>query len=289
VSAETMAGFLERLGHRIVQTPSAYWYDYRRFFLNFPHDRLIDPVADELAALFRRFPIGVRYFAPPLGAGAASYALVCRGRDYDLNRLSANTRSKIRRGLSRGKVERVEARYVRAAGRAVNEDTLRRIHLRDPYPWDAYWEAVERSEGVEVWAAFVDGELAAYLVAILADDSCEIPVARSSAPMLRFYPNNALLFTVVRDMLARPAIDRVFFGVESVEGATGVDEFKLGMGFVKVPICQRVVLHPLLRPVLGNALVAGVIGALARRRPQNELWRKLKGVVALSAATPRVA
>jgi hypothetical protein len=285
-----MAGFLERLGHRIVQTPSSYWYDvHRRFFLNFPHHRLIDPGPDELAPLFRRFPVGVRYFAPPLGAGAASYALVCRGRDYDLNRVSANTRSKIRRGLSRCKVERVEARYVRAAGRPINEDTLRRIHLRDPYPWDAYWDAVDRSDGVEAWGAFVGGELVAYLVAVLAGNCCEIPVARSSAAMLRFYPNNALLFTVVRHMLTRSGLDHVFFGVESLEGANGIDEFKLGMGFVKAPIRQRVVLHPLLRPVLQNALVAGVIGALARRRPQNELWRKLKGVMALSAATPRVA
>src|SRR5262245_58469381 len=100
MSAARMAEFLERLGHRVIVTPGAWWYDARtRFYLNFPHHRLIQPDANELAGVFRRWPLGVRYFAPADTDGPASYALVRRGRDYNIDALSANTRSKTRRGL----------------------------------------------------------------------------------------------------------------------------------------------------------------------------------------------
>ena len=67
-----MAEFLERLGHRVIATPSAWWYDVRtRFHLSFPHHRLIDPSPDELSVVFRSLPLGVRYFAPAGGRGTA--------------------------------------------------------------------------------------------------------------------------------------------------------------------------------------------------------------------------
>ncbi len=282
-----MAEFLERLGHRVMTTPSACWYDVRsRFYLSFPHHRLIDPAPSELAAVFRRLPLGVRYFTPARGDGAASYALVCARRDYDLSALSANTRSKTRRGLARCTVERLDPSWVAAHGRAVSEDTLRRIHLRDPYPWDVYWRAAAQSTCVEVWGALVDGQLAAYLVGVLADRCCELLVARSSSEMLKVYPNNALLYTVVRDMLGRPDVDQIFFGVESLEDYDGIDAFKLSMGFAKSPIRQRVVLHPLLRPVLQSGLMRRVLAGLAERRPKDERWRKLRGIVALASPAP---
>jgi hypothetical protein len=282
-----MAEFLERLGHRVISTSSTHWYDVRsRFYLNFPHHRLIDPDPGELSAVFRRWPLGVRYFAPAASQGTASYALTCRDRDYDLPALSANTRSKTRRGLARCRVERLEPSWVQAHGRAVNEDTLRRIQLRDPYPWEKYWNAAAQSDGVEVWGAFTNDQLASYLVAVRVERCCEILVARSSSESLRFYPNNALLFTVVRDMLGRSDVDEIFFGVESLEDYAGIDDFKLSMGFAKGPIRQRVVLHPLLRPALQNALVMKAVGALASWQPQDERWRKLRGIVALSAPAP---
>jgi Acetyltransferase (GNAT) domain len=284
MNAVGMAEFLERLGHRVIATPSAWWYDVRsRFYLSAPHHRLIDPGPDELSVLFRRLPLGVRYFAKAEGQGPSSYALTCATSDYDLSALSANTRSKTRRGLARCAIERLSPSWVAAHGREVNEDTLRRIRLRDPYPWDVYWRAAAQSECVEVWGALVDGRLAAYLVGVLADRCCELLVARSSSDMLKFYPNNALLYTVVRDMLGRPDVDQIFFGVESLEDYEGIDAFKLSMGFAKSPLRQRVVLHPLLRPVLQSALARRVLAGLAERRPHDERWRKLRGIVALAS------
>jgi hypothetical protein len=281
--ADGMARFFEHLGHRVVRTPGAYWYDfYRGFYVSFPHARLIDPRPAEVRRLFRR-ALGVRSFGPPEAEGRPSYDLMCRDREYDLGRLSANARSKIRRGLSRCTVERLEPAYVRASGRTMHEETLQRIGIREPYPWETYWRAVERSDVVEVWGALAEGQLAAYLVAVRADRCAEIMVARSSTDALRFYPNNALVYTAVRDLLGRPGIDAVWFGAESLEGAETVDEFKLSMGFVKRPIRQQILLHPLARPLFRSALVMRGVAALAARQPRNELWRKLQRISAFSA------
>lgn len=283
-----MTKFFERLGHRVVQIESAHWYNaHRYFYASFPFHRLVKPGANELSRLFTGFCVGVRYFGPPEGLGRLSYAFLCRDRCYDLDLLSPNTRSKVRRGLKHCTVEQLEPKYVRMHGKAAHDDTLRRIRIRDPYPWEVYWQAVEESDCVEVWGALTGKDLAAYIVAILADGCCQIMVARSSSDFLRFYPNNALLFTVVQNMLSRPEMEQIWFGAESFEDVSGTDHFKLSMGFVKAPIRQRVVFHPLLRPALCNPLVIRAVCGLARRLPQSEFWRKLNGItpfVGLDAA-----
>jgi len=278
----SMAKFLERLGHQVVETESSYWYNVHHFYLSLPHHRLVTPNSNELSRLLRGFSAGVRYFGPPEGLGRESYAFFCRDRNYDLEILSPNTRSKVRRGLKHCKIERLEPGYVMAHGKPVHDDTMRRIRVRDPYPWEAYWRAVKESDCVEVWGAMMGKDLVAYLVAVLAESSCEIWVARSSSDFLRFYPNNALLFTVVQNMLSRPEMEQIWFGAESLEDVSSTDQFKLSMGFVKAPIRQRVVFHPLLRPALRNPLVIRTVSWLAGSQHQNEFWRKLNGVVALA-------
>jgi hypothetical protein len=284
IDVARMGAFFERLGHRIVATGTAHWYDfYRGFYVSFPHHAQIAPARGEVGRLFRGLTAGVRYVAPPESPGRPSYAMMCADRAYDLARLSANTRSKVRRGLSRCRIERMDPAFVRAHGRQAHEDTLVRIGVRDPYPWDTYWGAVEQSDCTEVWGAVADGQLVAYLVGVLADRCLEIMVARSSNEALRDYPNNALVYTVVRDVLSRPGMASVWFGIESLEGAQRVDDFKLSMGFEKAPIRQRIVLHPLLRPALRSGLVRRALGAMADRRPQNEMWRKLRNLASFQA------
>lgn len=287
IGIEHMAAFLERLGHRVVRTEDAWWYDfYRGFYVSFPHHRQITPARAELRRLFRGLTAGVRYVAPPESPGRPSYAMMCADRAYDLACLSANTRSKVRRGLSRCRIERLDPAFVRARGHQAHADTLARIGVRDPYPWDAYWRAVEQSDCVEVWGAVAGDELVAYLVGVLADRCFEIMVARSSTEALRYYPNNALVYSVVREILSRPGMEAVWFGIESLEGAHRVDDFKLSMGFAKAPIRQRIVLHPLVRPAFRSRLVLRGIEALAARQPRNEIWRKLQHLAGFENATP---
>jgi hypothetical protein len=286
VSRDTFAEFLERLGHRVVRTESCGWYDMQsRFFLAFPHSVPVTLSRDELRRAFARTRgVGLRFVTPVEEAGRPSYALVVDDRAYDLEQLSPNTRSKIRRGLKACEVRRLEPKFVRDHGERANADSLARMRFTaDLYEWNRYWDAVDATPSAEVWGAIRDGELLAYLVALHVEGCAEILVERSRNDGLRHYPNNALVYTAVRDLIRRPEVDRILFGLESLEAVSGVDQFKESMGLRRRPLRQRIVFHPLLAPVLGHGLVRRSVRALARRRPEDQFWRKVEGLLDFNA------
>lgn len=282
MNRDGIATYLQRLGHRVIRTRSCYWYDLRtRFFLAFPHSQPVCPSPEEIRQVFAATRcVGMRFPAPPHAAGRASYAFIIDDRTYDLDHLSANTRSKVRRGLKQCEVRRLDPDFVRTHGRAAHIDSMQRMHIqRDVYDWARYWDAVESTPAAEVWGALRQGELLAYLVVVMVEGCAEVLVERSSSHGLRYYPNNALVFVTAQDLIRRPEVDRVLFGLESLESVFGVDRFKESMGFRRWPIRQRIVFHPLLEWVVRSPLFRRAVRGLARSRPQNEFWRKVEGLL----------
>lgn len=286
--ASQYAGFFERLGHRVVATRSAHWYDARaRLYLSLPHSVTISPDRAELEQLFSGFRAwGARFPAPVTAPGRESYALVADDPNYALERLSGNARSKVRRGLKQCDVRRVEPAFIRAHGERANNDTLTRLTVKDPYPWARYWDAAAATPDIEVWAALDGADPVAYLVIAVVDGVAELLVARSRDDALRHYPNNALVFTAVQDLIKRPSVHEVFFGLESLEAESGVDRFKESVGFHRMPLRQRVVFPPLVNAVLSSSVVSRVLQRLARRQPAAEAWRKLEGLLIFHGSLP---
>jgi hypothetical protein len=289
MTRDGMAAFLTRLGHRVVRTRSCYWYDlWPRFFLAIPHSVPVTPTAAELRALFGvTRGVGARFMSPVAGPGRSSYAFILDDRGYDLDRVSANTRSKIRRGLKHCVVRRLDPGFVRARGADTNADTLARMRFQqDVYGWDRYWNAVAASDGIEVWGAVQADDVLAYAVVAHVEGCAEILVARSRSDALRYYPNNALVFTLAQDLLGRRDVDRILFGLEPLEPVDGVNAFKDSMGFRREPLRQRVVFHPWLARVMASRLARRAAGLMAQRRPQVEFWRKLDGALSFDAPGP---
>ncbi len=285
MSAEHFSGFLAAIGHRVVRTESAYWYDASRgFFLSLPSHRLLEPTADELRAVMRRrLCLGVRFPAPLNGPGKRSYQIVCDRRDYGIDTLGANSRSKVRRGLKRCEVAPVSFAEIARQGRAANQDTLARqgraAQLTDAN-WDRYWSAAATTPGMAGWGAFVRDELAAFLVTVELDDCVEFLLARSRSDCLDSYPNNALIFQVAEEMLVKRSVRQITFGLESLEPVGPLDQFKFSMGFRAEPLCQRVVFHPLVRAVLHSSAVRSILYRWADRPGAEAVfWRKAAGLV----------
>ncbi len=282
MNRDGMATFLERLGHRVTVGPTSYWYDQRRHFgLAFPHAHPIAPPPEELRAIFRASrAVGLRYATPSAAPGRQSYAFVVDDAAYDLAHLSANTRSKVRRGLKQCEVRQLEPGFVRAHGRQANDDTVVRLRWEgDFYDWDRYWDAVAATPDVEVWGALQGTDVLSFLVAPVVDRCPEILVARSRTDALRLYPNNALIFAAVQAWIGRDDIDRVYFGLESLDLVSGVDQFKESMGFRRLPIGQRIVFSPMAERVLRLPLVRRTALSVAQRWSDREFWRKVQGVL----------
>lgn len=276
---------MRAIGHHVVATPSAYWYDASRFFyLSAPPHRVYDPTADELRGVLRRPPcLGVRFAAPLHGGGKLSYQIVCDNRVYGLDALSANVRSKIRRGLKRCAVGPVPFPVIARAGRRAHRDTLARQARDTPLAgaaWDRFWAAAAATHGFEGWGAWSGDVLAAFLVTVTFDEGVEFLLARSCSDELGAYPNNALIFTVAEEMLVRRGVPEITFGLESLEPVGPLDEFKFSMGFERRALRQRVVFHPLLRALLRRSPVRALVRRWTERRgPEAVFWRKAAGLL----------
>jgi hypothetical protein len=279
------AEFLRALGHRVVQTRSSYWYDAGRFFLlSAPPHRLYDLPEEEIRAALRGVPcLGLRFAAPLQGPGKLSYQIVCDNRVYGLEALSANVRSKVRRGLKRCEVGPVDFSTLASAGRRAHEDTVARQGREGVLAdraWDRFWTAAAASPGFEGWGAWVDDRLAAFLVSVTFDDGVDFLLARSCSAELSAYPNNALIFHVTEEMLVHRCVPQITFGLESLEPVGPLDEFKLSMGFYRRPLRQRVVFHPLLRALLRHAAVRTAFRHWTERRGTKvAFWRKAAGLL----------
>jgi hypothetical protein len=283
VDSSTYARFLHAVGHRVVSTRSAYWYDVNRwFFLSAPPHRVYDPAEDEIRTVLRRPCVGVRFAAPLQCGGKLSYQIVCERRDYGFDTLSANVRSKVRRGLKRCQVGPVEFPVLATAGRRAHEDTLLR-QGRDGGPgdrWNRFWTAAAATPGIEAWAAWSGDVLAAFLVTVTFDDSVEFLLARSCSDELGAYPNNALIFYVTELMLVDRGVGEITFGLESLEPVAPLDQFKFSMGFERRPLRQKVVFHPLVRALLRHESVRRLFRRWTDRHgPEAVFWRKAAGLL----------
>jgi len=285
VDSGTYASFLRAIGHRVVQTCSAYWYDASKFFfLSAPPHRVYRPEEDELRTVLRRFPcLGVRFAAPLESPGKLSYQIVCDNHTYALETLSANVRSKVRRGLKRCEVAAVPLPKIAELGRRAHQDTLARQGRDSALSgsrWDRFWLAAASTPGFEGWGAWIGDNLMAFLVSVTFEDSVEFLLARSCTEGLGAYPNNALIFRVTAEMLVQRGQREVTFGLESLEPVGPLDEFKFGMGFRRRPLRQRVVFHPLLRSLLRCTPIRGLVrGWTERRGPEAVFWRKAAGLL----------
>jgi hypothetical protein len=204
------------------------------------------------------------------------------GARYSMEDFSGNTRSKIRRGLKSNEIRRVSGAELGRAGEQAFLDTVERPGRADRYGlerWHRLLDAADRTPGIEIWSAWSEGTLNAYLLIMVFERSCEFYEARSRNDALRHYPNNALLYTVTEDILVHRGLDEVTFGIEGLEDLDSLDQFKLGMGFVRKPIRQHVIFHPALRTALALKPVRGVVEALAGRPSASSFWRRARSLV----------
>lgn len=286
MTRDQYAAFFERLGHRVIHTRSAAWYDARGgIFMSLPHAATLEPEAGELRQIFRGHGWGARFPAPADGPGRPSYALVLDDAQYDLHALSANSRSKVRRGLKWWDVRRIDPDDARTRGEQANAETLARVALQyELCEWNRWWDAVAATEGAEVWAAVDGRSLGAYLVVVVVDGVAELLVARSRDDARARYANHALVFTAARELMNRADVGGLFFGLESLEPEGGVDQFKTSLGFTRRRLRQRIVFHPAAERLADIRLVRSAIGTAARWWPQREMLRKLDGLLAFHAA-----
>lgn len=281
-----MGEFFERLGHRIVQSKNAWWYEVQpRVLLSFPYYKLVEPQEEEIAALMREHKLrAIRYPTTLNSFGFVSTLAVNTNQDYDLNCQHQKARNQTRRGLENCVVEKVDFAYLIEKGLPLNQDTAKRqgreSQYADPAYWREYCEAAEATPGVSAWAALVDGQLAAFLVAIEIDDWVEWVVNHSLSALRNKYPNNALVFQAAQHFFQKKGCKGICYGLGSLEPTLHLDHFKGRMGWVLKPIKQRLVFSKKMRFVFPFAQETCLQG-LIKIFPKSYSVRKATAMIRL--------
>lgn len=284
-SLQIYSEFLQRLGHRVVEAESGYWYNVQPgFYFRFPYHRVAEPSARELRSILGgRFCIGARYFTPMSSVGKSSYLMVCSDKGYGIESLDKHSaRRETRRGLDALEVRRISLGELAERGHPVYAETLVR-QGRDPRAWSAaewgrYCRAAEGLEGFDAWAAFLGEEISAFLMGFLMEDHFALLQQCCASSTLPLHPNNALVFTATRELLSRPEVRAVSYGPQSLDAPASLDLFKRRMGYEARPMKQRIVFHPVVRPFVGGAS-HGVVQKASALRPQSDTLRKLDGII----------
>jgi hypothetical protein len=258
MTPEIFAEWFRLQGHRVVRTESSYWVNQGLgAYQAFPYHWVIDPSEEEIRDfLWHARAIALRY-STSLNSpeGRISYHAILENSNYELETLPSNARHNVRRGLSRCTVERISLKVLAVEGWAVQQDTLRR-QKRNANESQKWWrrmiEAADGLQGFEAWAAFVGTAMAASVLTFRMDDTVYMLYQQCLKEYLRNYVNNALAFVVTQNMLRKEGVNRILYGLHSLDAPASIDEFKFRMGYEAKPVRQRVAFHPLVTPLIGG-------------------------------------
>jgi hypothetical protein len=283
MNAEIFSEWLKRQGHKVYRTESSYWYNAGPMVLQaFPYHWLVNPARDEIRSLMMNNPVvALRYSSPfSSNGGKVSYHIV-QENCYDLNTLNNKTRNGIKRGLENFSIENISFERLAKEGWNLQYDTLLRQNRQGSMTRN-YWEklclAAVDLPGFEVFAAISGYELAAAVIVCRIDDKFNVPYAMSHCRFLRQHVNNALFYSMIRELQNRENVSGIFFTVQSLDAPANVDEFKLRMGLESKVICQHVAIHPFIRPFISRP-VHYLTDKLHKSYPSNNILAKSEGIL----------
>lgn len=278
-SAEDAVGLLKAQGRTVIRTESCWWYNVygqNRVYYSFPPSKRVSPGRSEIKEIFKLAPQAkaIRFISPNEAAGRDSYIWTAL-KPYGFETLTPKARNKVRQGLKNCQVRPIGLDELTLVGEKAQSDSMKRMGL--PPKRQVFGSQMLKSQAYEAWGAFVDDQLAAYVVTFTVDDWAYIQIHRSVNEMLKYRPNNALLFTVISELLNRPHISTVSYGWEPLYDLDSLDAFKLAMGSQKEPCRQAFVLAPNF-DIFFPSFVCSAVERLSKTFKNNQRLKQVAGV-----------
>ena len=284
MNADNFAEWLRKQGHLVVRTESSYWYDAGpRVMQAFPYYWVIEPSEEEINTLLRRHNLLAARYSTPLHSpmGTVSYHIVYEEPEYTLETLDRRSRQNVRKGLRNCNVEAITFERLAEEGWELEKDTLDRQEREGQFDQESWYKrcmAAKEIPGFEAWGALVGDTLAATLLSFQDDDWCVLIFQQCRREFLNNRVNNALTYEVTRIMTERENINSVFYALHSLDAPPEIDEYKLRMNYIAKPVRQRVVFHPLIRPLM-NPVSYRVVNWLQSKRPASHQLAKAEGMI----------
>ncbi len=283
VNLEIFVEWVSRQGYQVVATPSSYWYEIRRrVFQAIPFHHLITPSDAELNSLLRgKRALALRYSTPlEADEGKLSYHVLNADKSYDLARFSRSSRYDVRKGLKYAGVEPISLSRLASEGWLLRQETIARqgrSGAESQTWWQRLCHSAEGLPGFDAWGAVREHQLMASILTFTLGDCCVGLYQQCCAEALTTCVNNALTYSFTKEVLTRPTINQVFYGLHSLDADERLDKFKFRMGYVAQPVRQRVVLPRRMQWLLNGASYR-VLKAARRWWPTQATLAKAEGM-----------
>jgi hypothetical protein len=275
--------------------PGTFWVEYQYgIMIRIPKFHLAPPTPNEIRqVLWRRWAMAVSYLLEPDEHHPANtWLYICTDRAYVLDKLSSSRRRNVRLGFKELRIAPLTSEQLLAHGAQAFCDTCRRVGLSGGTP-EGFRQFVTVSTSLQehvFLGAWKDNQLAAFLSILEVDDWVDIQGTYSMDALLRYKPNDTLIYSALFHYLVELRYRLVFNGISSVwveSNAAGLHEFKTKMGFEARPVYRAFVPHPLLQPLVNRLTLWGVNTAL-RFRSESRRLRKARGILAYQLGNRRL-
>jgi hypothetical protein len=284
-----LTDFLEKTGAFVIPLATGLWYSrgvrvVEPVIMNGPTE-ISDSSRQKLwdgGALFLRYPVSVGSGCQP------SYIHVVNDKKYDLDSLRGNQRKETRRALKLCEVRRIEIEYLLEHGIEIIIDTYHRQerYLDDQIlnSWKKYLKLSRDNPLFEAWGAFVGKQLGAFRVDFTYRGGFYGEILFNRSSLLKYQVMNALMFVSTREVIRRPNVDCVSYGIRATFGeSASLLRFKESMGYKRVEVEERVDLNPKIR-LLGriellNKIAKRIVSPLLERSDKAKRFYSLLDMI----------
>jgi hypothetical protein len=250
----------EQQGKRVEILDDKLWVDYHRVVVPIGPITVDYAISDEQAAqLMKKFPgsLMVRYTKDYNCTNCEEwYAVIC-DEFKDLESYRHENRRKIKKGLKNCEVRQVDAGFIAESGYEIYTSAFSRYQdLIKPMGNNDFMKMVKLTKDFDdiyhYWAVFRENKLIAYAtIRIYGDEEAEISVTKFMPEYLKYYPSNALFYTMAKHYILDNSMQYVNNGFRNIHHKTNVHEFLIEkLSFKKVYLNLCITYYPVLSSFL---------------------------------------
>lgn len=281
--------YFDDVGVPHVTCSERLWYSTgSKIYVHIPCCGPISVKPEESKTLWRSGAVFLKYPLPPELPGYSSYIYLVSDKNYGLDSLTHHVKKETVRSLRKCHVEKIPVKEILSVAPDIIADT----HMRQEREfnrsimkeWMLSIEAAIDNPIFECWAAFVGEKVGAFRIDFTYRGGFYGDVLFNVKSLLKYQVMNALMFVSTEQVMKRPHIDHVSYGVRSIYGdRPSLNRFKESMGYERIPLSERVEISPRYSRIVSHdraRLGACLLGKLGLK---SQKFQKLEAILNMYA------
>jgi len=229
----TYSNYLKSIGETVVEIDGVPWMKYNNALVSATAMPVYVEVTYEqaLKALKTTEALFFRYNSCPNSNSQTWWQVICR--QYDITSVSANTRSKIHRGLKRMTISLKDPNWLADNGYNCHVNSYARYKNVKPLTKKGFQAFVKSLAGhacFDIWVCSNETELLGYIICLREDNGVFMHTIDLSPAGLHDYAAYAMIHTVLKHYINQLGIP-VTNGSRSISHETHMQDFLTKFGF----------------------------------------------------------